>query len=45
MLYDVKCPVCGEEITFDEDTLSQGSIVCPKCGETLEFDLSGEENK
>ena len=45
VLYDVKCPVCGEEITLDEDTLSQGSIVCPKCGETLEFDLSGEENK
>lgn len=42
VLYDVKCPVCGEEITFDEDTLGEGSIVCPKCGETLEFDLSGE---
>ena len=43
VLYDVKCPVCGEEITFDEDTLEEGSIVCPKCGETLEFDLSGED--
>ena len=43
VLYDVKCPVCGEEITFDEDTLEQGSIVCPACGETLEFDLSGED--
>jgi ribosomal protein S27E len=43
VLYDVKCPVCGEEITFDEDTLEEGSIECPKCGETLEFDLSGEE--
>ena len=43
VLYDVKCPVCGEEITFDEETLEEGSIVCPKCGETLEFDLSGEE--
>ena len=43
VLYDVKCPVCGEEITFDEDTLDEGSIVCPKCGETLEFDLSGED--
>ena len=42
VLYDVKCPVCGEEITFDEDTLSEGSIECPKCGERLEFDLSGE---
>ena len=43
VLYDVKCPVCGEEITFDEDTLELGSIVCPKCGEVLEFDLSGED--
>ena len=43
VLYDVKCPVCGEEITFDEDTLEEGSIVCPKCGEVLEFDLSGED--
>ena len=42
VLYDVKCPVCGEEITFDEDTLELGSIECPKCGETLEFDLSGD---
>lgn len=43
VLYDVKCPVCGEEITFDEDTLDEGSIICPNCGETLEFDLSGED--
>lgn len=43
VLYDVKCPVCGEEITFDEDTLELGSIECPSCGETLEFDLSGED--
>ena len=43
VLYDVKCPVCGEEITFDEDTLEEGSIICPNCGETLEFDLSGED--
>ena len=42
VLYDVKCPVCGEEITFDEDTLEEGSILCPSCGERLEFDLSGE---
>ena len=44
VLYDVKCPVCGEEITFGEETLEEGSIVCPKCGETLEFDLSGEND-
>ena len=43
VLYDVKCPVCGEEITFGEETLEEGSIECPKCGEVLEFDLSGED--
>lgn len=41
ILYDVTCPVCGEEITFDEDTLEEGSIKCPNCGEDLEFDLDG----
>ena len=39
VIYDVVCPKCGEEITFDEETLDAGSIVCPKCGENLEFDL------
>lgn len=43
VLYDVTCPGCGETITFDEETLDQGSIRCPKCGETLEFDLGGDE--
>ena len=42
MIYDATCPVCGEEISFDEETLEKGSILCPNCGETLEFDL-GEE--
>ena len=45
VLYDVTCPGCGETITFDEETLSQGSIQCPSCGETLEFDLGGDENE
>ena len=43
VIYDATCPVCGEEISFDEETLEAGSIQCPNCGETLEFDL-GEEN-
>lgn len=46
VLYDATCPSCGEEVTFDEDTLASGSINCPVCGELLEFDLSdgdGEE--
>lgn len=45
VIYDVKCPKCGEEITFDEKTLDMGSTVCPKCGETLEFDLDSLEDK
>ena len=43
VLYDVVCPVCGEEITLDEELLSEGSIECPGCGETLEFDLQDGE--
>lgn len=45
VIYDVTCPVCGEEISFDEETLDKGSIECPSCGETLEFDLSDEEDQ
>jgi len=44
VIYDATCPVCGEEISFDEETLEKGSILCPKCGEKLEFDLGGEED-
>ncbi len=43
VLYDVTCPVCGEEITLDEDMLAQGSIDCPHCGETLEFEMGDDE--
>ena len=43
IVYDVICPVCGEEISFDEETLNKGSIECPNCKELLEFDLSGDE--
>ena len=45
VIYDVTCPVCGVEISFDEETLEEGSIVCPECGELLEFDLSAEEEE
>lgn len=45
VIYDATCPVCGEEISFDEETLERGSIQCPNCGETLEFDLGeGDED-
>lgn len=43
VIYDATCPVCGEEISFDEDTLAEGSIECPNCGEKLEFDLGGDD--
>ena len=43
VVYDVTCPTCGEEISFDEETLQKGSITCPKCGEVLEFDLDDGE--
>ena len=45
VVYDATCPVCGEEISFDEETLETGSIQCPKCRETLEFDLGAEEEE
>ena len=38
--FETPCPVCEEEIVFDEDTLESGEIRCPNCGEKLEFDLS-----
>lgn len=43
ILYDVVCPVCGTEITLDEEMLAEGSIICPGCGETLEFDWQDGE--
>ena len=42
VVYDATCPVCGKEISFDEETLESGSIRCPKCGELLEFDLGSD---
>lgn len=45
VMYDVTCPVCGTEITLDEEMLAEGSIDCPGCGETLEFDLQDEDDE
>ena len=42
--FETTCPVCEEEIVFDEDTLDSGEIRCPNCGEKLEFDLSDLAN-
>ena len=43
IIYEVECPVCGEIINFDDETLEEGSIPCPNCGENLEFDVEDEE--
>ena len=40
-IYEVEC-ACGEIITFDEETLEQGSMICPNCGETLEFSFEDD---
>lgn len=45
VIYDVTCPNCGNEISFDEETLEIGSITCPQCGELLEFDLGNSEDE
>ena len=43
-VYEVQCP-CGNVITFDEETLEQGSIICEDCGETLEFSFEDDEDE
>ena len=43
-IYEVKC-ACGNVITFDEETLEEGSMICPNCGETLEFSWEDEEDE
>ena len=45
VLYDLTCPVCGGNLTIDEETLAEGSIDCPGCGETLAFDMGDEDEK
>ena len=43
IIYEVKCPTCGEVINLDEEMLEMGGIECPACGEDLEFDASEVE--
>lgn len=43
VIYEVKCPTCGEVINLDEEMLEAGGIECPNCGEKLEFDASDVE--
>ena len=45
IIYEVECPVCGEIINFDDETLEEGSIPCSKCGENLEFSLDEDEDE
>ena len=45
IIYEVECPVCGEIVNFDEETLEEGSIACPNCGENLEFSLDEDEDE
>ena len=41
--YEVECPNCGEQISFDDETLEEGSITCPSCGASLAFDLQAPD--
>ena len=43
-IYEVEC-ACGNIISFDEQTLEEGSIICPDCGETLEFTFEDEDEE
>ncbi len=43
-LFVTTCPVCEEEVIFDETVLEDGEVICPNCGEKLEFDLSDLAN-
>ncbi len=45
VFYEVECPNCGEEISFDDETLDEGSIQCPNCGAKLEFDTRSPEDE
>ena len=45
VIYEVKCPQCGEVINLDEDMLDAGSIECPNCGEELEFDAADVDDE
>ena len=37
--YEVTCPIRGEVVVVDENTLLAGETSCPKCGESLEFEF------
>ncbi len=43
--YEVECPNCGEQISFEDDVLEEGSIFCPACGAVLEFELTDPDEE
>ena len=40
-----ECPNCGEQITFEDDVLEEGSIYCPACGAVLEFEMTDPDEE
>ena len=42
-LYEVECPLCGEEILLDDEMLDEEVIECPGCGEKLELDIDFDD--
>ena len=42
-LYEVECPLCGEEILLDDEMLDEEIIECPGCGERLELDIDFDD--
>ncbi len=42
-LYEIECPLCGEEILLDDEMLDEEVIECPGCGEKLELDIDFDD--
>ena len=45
VIYEVECPNCGEQISFEDDVLEEGSIFCPACGAVLEFEMTDPDEE
>ncbi len=43
-LYEIECPLCGEEILLDDEMLDEEIIECPGCGERLELDIDFDDD-
>ena len=42
-LYEIECPICGEELLLDGEMLDEEVIECPSCGEALELEIDFED--